>query len=110
LQVREDNSFPESVWAPYGRVEFERIGRLAKAKIKGLAPVTNYEFRVVMIDENGRSSKASEALSGRTEMPMDWTYIYLGLGIALVVLVGLGVWKVIKDRQPEVYQSQYADV
>lgn len=110
MQVREDNSIPESVWAPYGRVEFERIDRLVKAKIKGLAPVTNYEFRVVMIDENGRSSRASEAIVGRTEMPMDWTYIYLGLGIVLVVLVGLGSWKVVKDRQPEVYESKYADV
>ncbi len=110
VQVPEDTKIPESVWAPYRRVEFERVGRLVKAEIKGLAPVTTYEFRVVMVDENGRSSEASQAMSGRTDLPMDWTYIYLAFGIGFVVLVAIGAWKVIKGRQPEVYQSKYADI
>lgn len=110
VQVPEDTKIPESVWAPYGRVKFERVDRLVKAEIKGLAPITTYEFRVVMVDENGRSSEASEAMSGRTDLPMDWTYIYLVLGIGFVILVAVGTWKVIKDRQPEVYQSKYADL
>lgn len=108
--VAEESGVPESVWAPYGDVAFERIDRLVKAKIKGLAPVSEYEFRVVMMDGNGRSSEASEAMVARTEPPMDWTYIYLCAGALFVVLLGFGIWEVFKDRQPEVYQSQYVDV
>lgn len=110
MEVPRDPTIPPtSVWLPYGNVKFERIDRLVKAKVNGLAPQTAYEFRVTMVDENGRSSEASPAIIGRTELPMDWTYIYLALGIGFIVLVAVGAWKVIKNRQPEVYQSKYAD-
>lgn len=105
-----DSGKPSSVWVPYGDVEFERVDRLVKAEIKGLAPASTYHFRVFTVDENGRSSPPSEAMSAATELPMDWTWIYASLGIGFIVLLGLGIWKVIKDRRPEVYQAKYADM
>ena len=41
---------------------------------------------------------------------MDWTYIYVFLGLALLVLIWLATAKIIRDRRPEVYQTQYVDV
>ena len=101
---------PESVWVVYSAVEQDRIDRLVKAKIQKLSPVSSYEFRVVLTTEDGRSSEPSEVLPAQTGLPMDWTYIYLFLGLGLIVLLGFGVWKVIQGRRPEVYQTQYVDV
>lgn len=102
-------SLPASVWVPYENVEYERIGRLVKAKIDGLAPASTYEFRVLTVSEENTSSQPSEALVAQTELPMDWTYIYLGLGILTVIALGFGVRRIYLDRRPEVYQAKYAD-
>jgi hypothetical protein len=101
---------PQSVWAPYPAVKLERIDRLVKAEIGKLNPASQYEFRIILTTEDGRSAPPSEALSARTELPMDWTYIYAFLGLALLVALGLVAWKVVRDRRPEVYQTQYVDV
>jgi hypothetical protein len=108
--VDSTSSMPQSVWAPYSAVKFERIDRLVKAKIEKLNPANQYEFRVFLTTEDGRSSPPSEPLIAQTELPMDWTYIYGFLGLALLVAIGLATAKVIRDRRPEVYQSQYVDV
>ncbi len=100
----------ESVWVVYPVAKQDRIDRLVKAKIEKLKPASTYEFRVILATEDGRSSEPSVALSAETALPMDWTYIYLSIGLGLIVLLGFGVWKVIRDRRPEVYQAQYVDV
>jgi hypothetical protein len=46
----------------------------------------------------------------KTELPMDWTYIYLFGGIALLAAIGFGIRKIYLDRRPEVYQAQYVDM
>lgn len=109
MAVNAETQMPESVWVPYERVKFDRIDRLAKAKIEGLAPKAQYEFRVFTVDGNGRSSAPSDAMVAETELPMDWTYIYAGLGLGCLVLLGLGVRKVIRDRRSDVYQARYVD-
>ncbi|NLT71978.1 MAG: hypothetical protein GXX91_14980 [Verrucomicrobiaceae bacterium] len=110
LLVDDATGRPQSVWAPYPAVKFERIDRLVKADIGKLNPASQYEFRVILTTEDGRSSPPSEAITARTELPMDWTYIYLFLGLGLLVGIGFLVAKIIRDRRPEVYQSQYVDV
>ncbi len=105
-----ETGMPESVWAPYPAVDIERIDRLVKAKVSNLNPVSQYEFRVVLVTEDGRSSPPSEAIVARTDLPMDWTYIYLALGLGFLVALGFGVRKIYLDRRPEVYQSQYVDL
>ena len=110
LFVDSESGMPQSVWAPYPAVKLERIDRLVKAEIGKLNPASQYEFRIILTTEDGRSAPPSEALSARTELPMDWTYIYAFLGLALLVALGLVAWKVVRDRRPEVYQTQYVDV
>ncbi len=110
LFVEDTTGRPQSVWAPYPAVTFERIDRLVKADIGKLNPASQYEFRVILTTEDGRSSPPSEAIIARTELPMDWTYIYLFLGLGLLVGLGFLVAKIIRDRRPEVYQTQYVDV
>lgn len=110
LFVDVESGMPQSVWAPYPAVKFDRIDRLVKAEISKLNPASQYEFRVVLTTEDGRSSPPSEALVARTGLPMDWTYIYVFLGLALLVGIGLLAWKIARDRRPEVYQTQYVDV
>ena len=102
-------AFPRTVWVPYQNVEFERIDRLVKAKLVGLAPAARYELRVLTIDEEERSSAPSEALVAATDLPMDWTYIYLGMAIVVLVALGFGIRKIYLNRRPEVYQAKYAD-
>ncbi|MDF1853456.1 MAG: fibronectin type III domain-containing protein [Verrucomicrobiales bacterium] len=103
------DGFPRSVWLPMREVEFERVDRLVKARMTGLQPNSAYYIRVFTLDENGRASNPSEAMEVLTELPMDWTYIYLSFLIAFVALLGFGVWKVIQGRRPEVYRSKYVD-
>jgi hypothetical protein len=110
LLVDSESGMPQSVWVPYPAVKLERIDRLVKAEIGNLNPASQYEFRIILMTEDGRSAPPSEALSARTELPMDWTYIYAFLGLALLVALGLVAWKVVQDRRPEVYQAQYVDV
>ena len=107
--INEQTGFPESVWVPYDKVKIDRIDRLVKAEISGLFASSTYELRVFTTDENGRSSEPSEMLIGETALSMDWTYIYAGLGVALLVVLGIGIRLVILNRRPEVYQAQYVD-
>jgi len=99
-----------SVWAPYTAVNIERIGRLVKAELKDLVPASYYEIRVFMVDENKRSSATSEIMEIQTEKPLDWTYIYIVLGLAAMATLGFGIYRVVKAREPEVYESKYADL
>ena len=100
---------PTHVWAPYNQVEINRVGRLVKAEIKNLLPKSAYEFRVFTIDENGKSSAASAGLHAETQPPMDWTYVYLIIALLCVIVLILGVIRIRKDREGEVYQAQYVD-
>jgi len=100
---------PESIWIPYDNVEFERIDRLVKARIGGLSPFMTYEMRVLMIDDHDESSPPSAILTGETDMPMDWTYIYLVSGTLLVILLGFGITRIVLARRPDIYQSQYVN-
>ena len=59
----------------------------------------NFEF--LRSTKNGRSSPPSVAFGSLTTRTMDWTYIYLGLGLLLLGLLGWGIWKVIRDRRAE---------
>lgn len=107
--VNEGSGEPESVWMPFPVAEIETIDRLVKARVEGLFPATQYEMRVVLTTPEGTSSPPSEAIVAQTELPMDWTYIYLGLGILFILALAFGVWRVYLNRRPEVYQSKYAD-
>ncbi len=89
---------PESVWAPYPAVEYERVGRLVKARVNRLRPSRFYEFRVFTIDANGRSSPPSVAFGTMTDAPLDWTFIYVGLGVFLTGLLGWGGFTVVRAR------------
>jgi hypothetical protein len=103
------SGMPMHVWAPYNQVEINRVGRLVKAEIKNLFPKSTYEFRVFTIDENGRSSAPSAGLYAETQLPMDWTYIYLIIAVLCVIVLILGVIRIRKDREGEVYQAQHVD-
>ena len=81
-----------------------------KARIDRLSPVTRYELRVILKTADGRSSPPSTAIVATTELPMDWTYLYLAFGLVLLIGLGLGIRKIYLDRRPEVYQTQYVDV
>lgn len=109
MLVDQETGAAESIWAPFPASKIETIDRLVKARIDKLNPVSQYELRVVLTTEDGRSSPPSEAIVAKTELPMDWTYIYLALGLALAVGLGFGIRKVYLDQRPEVYQAQYVD-
>ncbi len=106
----EEAGTARTVWMPYPAVQIERIDRLVKATVAKLSPAQKYEFRVVLTTEDGRSSPPSESIQAITALPMDWTYIYLFLGLVFFGALGYGGWRVYLARRPEVYQSQYADL
>jgi hypothetical protein len=108
--VNEGSGEPESVWMPFPVAGIETIDRLVKARVEGLSPITQYEMRVILTTPEGTSSPPSEAIVAQTDLPMDWTYIYLGLGILFLLALAFGVWRIYLNRRPEVYQSKYADV
>ena len=60
---------PDNFWIPHEEVEFERIDRLVKAKIKNLNPANHYEFRVITLDNNGKAAPPSEPILITTEPP-----------------------------------------
>lgn len=107
--VNETTGEPESVWLPFPVAGIETIDRLVKARIEGLFPATQYEMRVLLTTAGGTSSPPSEAIVAQTGLPMDWTYIYLGLGILFLLALAFGIWRIYLNRRPEVYQSKYAD-
>lgn len=107
--INEKTGMPESVWVPYDKVKIDRIDRLVKAELTGLFASSTYELRVFTTDENGRSSEPSEMIIGETTLPMDWTYIYAGMGAVLLAALGMGIRRVILNRRPEVYQAKYVD-
>lgn len=107
--VNPQSGEPESVWIPVSAAQVERIDRLVKARVEGLFPASQYECRVLLTTPDGRSSAPSEAVLARTELPMDWTYIYLGFAILFVAALAYGAWRIYLARRPEVYQSKYAD-
>ena len=107
--VADGGRAPVPMWVPHEDIEFERINRLVKATIKGLAPAASYEIRVLMIDEDEHSSAPSDVLAVKTDLTMGWTYFYLTLGVAALIVLGYGIYRVIQNRQPEIYESKYAD-
>lgn len=110
LHVDEEKGALRPLWIPYPAVEVERIDRLVKAEVLNLSPGHQYEFRVFLTTKDGRSSPPSEPFVAATSLPMDWTYIYLGLGLLFLAGLGYGGWRIYLARRPEVYQSQYADI
>lgn len=110
LVVNQETGVAESVWAPYPVKKIEKIDRLVKADLERLLPVTQYEVRVVITTPDGRSSPPSAPIVVKTELPMDWTYIYAFLGLLALVGLGIGIWKIYLARRPEVYQTQYVDM
>lgn len=110
LYVNHETGAAESVWAPFPVKDIEKIDRLVKARLDRLSPVTQYEVRVILTTPDGRSSPPSQPIVVKTELPMDWTYIYLFGGIALLAAIGFGIRKIYLDRRPEVYQAQYVDM
>ncbi len=109
LSVDDKTGEPISVWAPYPAVKFEKIDRLVKARLSALNPYSQYEMRVVMTTDDGRSSPPSEAIVVKTELPMDWTYNYAILIVLLLGALGWAGWRIYLNRRPEVYQPQYVD-
>lgn len=109
IQFDSNLGEPIHVWVPYKNVKLERIDRLVKAELEGLMPNTTYEFRVFTVDENGRNSAPSDASFAKTALPMDWTYIYLVIGLVFLGALGWGIVKVLKDRRGDVYQAQFTD-
>ncbi len=99
MAVLEGGGLPENVWMPLQSVEFERINRLVKAEIKNLFPSSMYEFRVITLDNNGKSAPPSEGIVAKTTLPMDWTYIYAGLAVVFLGILGFLIWKVIQQRR-----------
>lgn len=110
LALNSETGMPESVWAPFPAVKIERIDRLVKANLDRLNPASQYELRVILLTEDGRSSLPSEAIVAQTTLPMDWTYIYLTLGIFLLGALAYGGWRIYLARRPEVYQSRYVEL
>ncbi|MCB1205716.1 MAG: fibronectin type III domain-containing protein [Verrucomicrobiae bacterium] len=110
LVVNPETGAAENIWAPFPVSKVEQIDRLVKARIDRLSPVTRYELRVILKTADGRSSPPSTAIVATTELPMDWTYLYLAFGLVLLIGLGLGIRKIYLDRRPEVYQTQYVDV
>ena len=108
--VVDGGGAPVPTWVPHEDIEFERINRLVKATIKGLAPAASYEIRVLMVDEDEHSSAPSDVLVVKTELSMGWTYFYLTLGVAALIVLGYGIYQVTQNRPPEVYESEYADL
>ena len=106
-RINPETGMVESVWAPYPKVDYNRVGRLVKANINGLNPVTKYEFRVFTKDMNGRFSQASNAFGTQTTRTMDWTYIYMAMGLVLLGLLIWGIIVSIKQRRTEVYRSPF---
>ncbi len=98
------------VWQPVRNAKFSRTDRMIRATIPDLPPVTSIEIRAVAINPQGQSSPASEPILVRTELPMDWTYIYLGLGILVLLAVGFFFFRLWRNRQSDIYQAQYVDL
>ncbi len=103
----ESDQLPVNVWIPVENVDFERIGRLVKAKVQVPLPSTEYQFRVITTNELGKVAFPSEGILATTGLPMDWTWIYVTLGAILLIAMGITLRKIIVDRRPEVYQSQH---
>jgi hypothetical protein len=101
---------PVAMWMPHEAVEMERVGRLLKGRILDLSPATSYAIRVFMVDENGRSSAASEVIEVGTSASMDWTYIYLALIVFGLICLGYGIYRLTKNRDREVYETECADI
>jgi len=105
----EHGATTRPAWLPVREVEFERIGRLVKATVQVPSPAADYHYRVITTDENGRHARPTNPIVATTDAPMDWTWIYATLGLLLVSGLGFGVVRVIRDRRPEVYRSQYVE-
>jgi hypothetical protein len=98
MRMSGENGPLESVWVPYHDVTFEkRAPGQFNADIRGLGPNRNYEFRLFTIGQGGAVSTPLPFVA-KTRMPMDWTWIYVGLGA--LVLGGLGwlAWRVYLAR------------
>lgn len=92
MQQPDEESPPESVWAPYSDVRFSTSsGGGTIAEIRGLAPNYTYEFRLFTLGDNDQVSEPI-AFAATTRMPYDWTWIYVTAGLVLLLLLGVGTW------------------
>lgn len=93
MRQKDQNSPLESVWVPHHDVKFlpDDSGQMA-ADIRGLAPDRTYEFRLFTLGPGGGVSQPLPFVA-KTQIPLDWTWIYISF--ALLVLGGLGffVWR-----------------
>ncbi len=110
MLVNEETGEPVSVWVPYPEVKIQMVDRLVKAKLTKLSPVRRYDLRAVLVTEDGRSSPPSNSIIAETTLPMDWTYIYLTLGILLLAGLGYAIYRIWLARRPDVYQSEFVDL
>lgn len=92
MRQTEETSPLESVWIPYHDVAYtaDPGGEIA-AEIRGLAPNRTYEFRVFTLGDDGEVSEPLGFVA-KTQMPFDWTWIYVGCGIALLAAILWLVW------------------
>jgi hypothetical protein len=90
----------DSVWIPWSDTEFmiSEDGQVA-AEVRGLAPNTIYELRVVSVTEDGRYAPPSETLGIVTAKPIDWTWferIVILCGFSLIGWLG---WRFYVSRR-----------
>ena len=87
----------ESVWVPHHDVKYlpDGEGQMA-AEIRGLAPNRTYEFRLFTLGDGGKVSEPLPFVA-KTAMPMDWTWIYVSLGLLLLGGIGFAVWRFWRD-------------
>jgi len=74
-------------WGAVPAVKFDRIERLVKAEIKALEPQSGYEFRIVTVTDDGRSSTPSETIAARTVTPENWLFRYGYPALAILFLI-----------------------
>lgn len=79
----------DGAWAVVPGVRYDRIERLVKAKVGALEPQSGYEFRIITVTDDGRSSSPSEVLAARTVAPENWLfrYGYPALAVLFLLLV-----------------------
>jgi hypothetical protein len=93
MRQKDQNSPLESVWVPHHDVQFlpDGSGQMA-ADIRGLAPNRTYEFRLFTLGQGGEVS-APLPFVAKTQMPLDWTWIYISFGLLLLGSVGYFGWR-----------------
>jgi len=77
----------DGAWAVVPGVKYDRIERLVKARVGALEPQSGYEFRIITVTDDGRSSSPSEVLAARTVAPESWIFLYGYPALAVLFLL-----------------------